>query len=74
MSFPSQPDTGVIDHDRLHSLAKSFRPKLIIAGTSAYSRQLDYARFKKVVFLGISDRGSVVLCCVGRSVMTLELC
>ena len=48
-SFSSQPDTGVIDHERLHSLAKSFRPKLIIAGTSAYSRQLDYARFKKVV-------------------------
>ena len=47
-----QPELGVIDYDRLHSLARSFRPKMIIAGTSAYSRQLDYAQFKKVSLQG----------------------
>jgi len=32
----------------LHHNAKLFRPKIIIAGTSAYSRLLDYARFREI--------------------------
>ncbi len=44
----TQPDTGTIDFEGLQRLAKSFRPKLIIAGTSAYSRQLNYAKFREV--------------------------
>lgn len=38
----------MIDYDDLESLAVRYRPKLIIAGTSSYSRLLDYERFKKI--------------------------
>lgn len=44
----TQPSTGLIDYDELEKTARLFRPKLIIAGTSAYARLLDYARMKKV--------------------------
>jgi len=40
--------TGLIDYDKLEELAGLFRPKVIIAGTSAYSRLLDYERFRKI--------------------------
>merc|ERR1712226_1708545 len=38
----------LIDYDRLEEQAKLFKPKLIIAGISCYSRNLDYARFRKI--------------------------
>ncbi len=37
-----------VDYDQLESAARSERPKLIIAGASAYSREWDYARIRKV--------------------------
>jgi glycine hydroxymethyltransferase len=37
-----------VDYDQLESLARSERPKLIIAGASAYSREWDYARIRRV--------------------------
>lgn len=40
--------TGLIDYDKLEELAMLYRPKIIIAGTSAYSRLLDYKRFRSV--------------------------
>lgn len=43
-----QSETGLIDYDKLEDMARLFRPKLIIAGTSAYSRLLDYKRFREV--------------------------
>ena len=39
---------GFIDYDRLEMDATSFKPKLIICGYSAYSRDLDYERFRKI--------------------------
>ncbi len=39
---------GLIDYDRLEQMAKQHQPKLIIAGGSAYPRQIDFARFKKI--------------------------
>jgi len=39
---------GYIDYDQLESNALLYRPKLIICGYSAYSRDLDYQRFKKI--------------------------
>jgi len=39
---------GYIDYDRLEQDATSFKPKLIVCGYSAYSRDLDYERFKKI--------------------------
>lgn len=42
------PQTGLIDYDALMLLAKQHRPQLIIAGFSAYSRDLDWARFRAI--------------------------
>lgn len=38
-------DTGIIDYDELTALAKKHRPKLIVAGASAYSRIIDFQAF-----------------------------
>ncbi len=46
--FQVNPETGLIDYDELEKTSKLFRPKLIIAGVSCYSRNLDYARFRKI--------------------------
>ncbi len=40
--------TGLIDYDQVQSLAEEHRPKLIIAGFSAYSRVVDWARFREI--------------------------
>lgn len=40
--------TGLIDYDALESLALQYKPKLIIAGFSAYSRVIDWARFRTI--------------------------
>jgi glycine hydroxymethyltransferase len=41
-------ETGTIDYDRLRAVALEARPKLIVAGASAYPRTLDFARFGAV--------------------------
>ena len=41
-------ESGLIDYDSLEETAKKERPKLIICGASAYSRDWDYARIRKV--------------------------
>jgi glycine hydroxymethyltransferase len=41
--------TGRIDYDELHARALLFRPRLIIAGASAYPREWDYARMRAIV-------------------------
>ncbi|MGH2614659.1 MAG: serine hydroxymethyltransferase [Thermomicrobiales bacterium] len=40
--------SGLIDYDHVAARAKEVRPKGIIAGASAYSRQMDYARFREI--------------------------
>jgi len=40
--------TGIIDYDRMEANFALYRPKLLIAGASAYARHIDYARFRKV--------------------------
>jgi glycine hydroxymethyltransferase len=40
--------TGLIDYDKLEELATVYRPKLIVAGASAYSRLIDYKRIKTI--------------------------
>jgi glycine hydroxymethyltransferase len=39
-------DTGVVDYDAVAELAREHRPKVIVAGFSAYSRKMDWARFR----------------------------
>lgn len=48
MPYKVNPETGLIDYDELHRNAKLFLPKLIVAGVSCYSRNLDYARFRQI--------------------------
>uniref|UniRef100_A0A674NJ23 Serine hydroxymethyltransferase n=1 Tax=Takifugu rubripes TaxID=31033 RepID=A0A674NJ23_TAKRU len=48
MPYKLDPSTGLIDYDQLEKTARLFRPRLIIAGTSAYARLIDYARMKKL--------------------------
>ncbi|OMI40386.1 serine hydroxymethyltransferase [Streptomyces sparsogenes] len=40
--------TGLVDMDEVERLAKEHRPKLVIAGWSAYPRQLDFAAFRRI--------------------------
>jgi glycine hydroxymethyltransferase len=48
LPYRLNPDTGLIDYDNLEKLAELYRPKVIVAGTSAYSRLIDYPRFKQI--------------------------
>jgi glycine hydroxymethyltransferase len=41
-------ETGEIDYDELRRLAHEHKPKLIVAGFSAYPRELDYAKFAEI--------------------------
>ena len=52
-TFPYRLDekTGVIDYDRMEENAKLYRPKLIVAGASAYARLIDYERMRKIADL-----------------------
>jgi glycine hydroxymethyltransferase len=41
-------DTGLIDYDQVETLAREHRPKMIVAGFSAYSRIVDWQRFRDI--------------------------
>jgi len=43
-----KPDTGLIDYEMLEEKARTEKPKVIVCGASAYSRDIDYARIRKV--------------------------
>ncbi len=43
-----RPDSGEIDYEQVERLAREHRPKMIIAGFSAYSRVVDWARFAEI--------------------------
>jgi glycine hydroxymethyltransferase len=43
-----RPDTGEIDYEQVERLAQEHRPKMILAGFSAYSRVIDWARFRAI--------------------------
>lgn len=43
-----EEETGIIDMDKVATLAKIHKPKLIICGASAYARDWDYERFRKI--------------------------
>lgn len=48
MPYRLNEATGIIDYDKLEESAVLFRPKLIIAGASAYSRHYDYPRMRAI--------------------------
>ena len=47
-SYGLNEETGRVDYDNLEKVARTEKPKLIIAGASAYSREWDYERIRKV--------------------------
>jgi len=46
--YNTDPNTTEIDYDALEASALEFKPQLIIAGFSAYPRDLDYKRFRDI--------------------------
>src|SRR5258707_15200028 len=48
VAYGVRPDDGRIDFDEVERLAEQHRPKLIIAGGSAYSRIIDFGRFRAI--------------------------
>ena len=50
-------DTGRVDYDQMEEVAKREKPKMIICGASAYSRDWDYARIRKIA----DEVGAVIL-------------
>ncbi|TDM13717.1 serine hydroxymethyltransferase [Macrococcus bovicus] len=48
VAYEVAKETEMIDYDEVHRLAQEHRPKLIVAGASSYSRQIDFARFKEI--------------------------
>ncbi len=48
VQYGLNPDTGEVDYDEVEKLAKEHKPKMVIAGFSAYSRVMDWQRFRDI--------------------------
>lgn len=48
LEYNVNAETGLVDYDQMEEIALRERPKLIIGGASAYSREWDYARMRKI--------------------------
>lgn len=48
MPYRVDLETGIIDYDTLEKNVQLYRPKVLVAGTSAYCRLIDYARMRKI--------------------------
>lgn len=57
LPYRVNPDTGIIDYDGLAAQAALFKPALIICGGSAYPRDWDYARYRKIA----DENGSLLM-------------
>jgi len=66
------PDTGEIDYDEMREVAKKEKPKIILAGYSAYPRELDYAKFvaiaKEVGAYSVMDVAHIAGLIAGKAV------
>ena len=48
ISYGLNPESELIDYDEVERLAKEFKPKVIVAGASAYPRIIDFKRFREI--------------------------
>jgi len=48
VSYTVDPVTGLLDYDKIADLAKEHRPKLIVSGTTAYARTIDFKAFGEI--------------------------
>ncbi|GAB1442056.1 serine hydroxymethyltransferase [Ignavibacteriales bacterium] len=58
VGYELSAETGLLDYDKIESLAKQEKPKVIIAGGSAYSRDWDYKKFRDIA----DSVGAFLLC------------
>lgn len=57
LPYKLDPATGLINYDEADQLARAFRPKLVVAGASAYARLIDYEKMRQIADLS----GAVLL-------------
>lgn len=57
VAYEVDEETGMIDYDKMEETAHREKPKLIIGGASAYSREWDYARMRKIA----DDIGAILM-------------
>lgn len=48
VSYGVNQETGLLDYDKIEEIAKKEKPKMIVAGYSAYSRDVDFKRFREI--------------------------
>lgn len=48
ISYTVDKESGIIDYNELRNIALETKPKMIIAGASAYSRMIDFAKFREI--------------------------
>lgn len=48
VSYKVNPKTEMLDYDEITALAKEHKPKMIVAGASAYSRTIDFKKFREI--------------------------
>ena len=48
VQYGLDPETGLIDYDQVEAMAREHKPKMIVAGFSAYSRIMDWQRFRDI--------------------------
>ncbi|MHB1687792.1 MAG: serine hydroxymethyltransferase [Ignavibacteriaceae bacterium] len=58
IGYSLNKDTHLLDYDQIADLAKKEKPKLIITGASAYSREWDYAKFREIA----DSVGALLMC------------
>jgi len=58
LPYTCRESDGLLDMDKVAELAGIFKPNLLICGGSAYPREWDYARFRKIA----DDNGSIFMC------------
>src|SRR3954467_4295707 len=47
-SYGTDPETGLLDYDRVRAAAQEFRPLILIAGYSAYPRRVNFAKMREI--------------------------
>lgn len=58
VSYGVDPETQTIDYDKVLEIAKECKPKLIVCGASAYSRIIDFKRFREIA----DEVGAYLMC------------
>lgn len=58
MPYRLNEETGLIDYDECQKFVSRFRPKLLVCGASAYSRTIDFERFREIA----NSVGAILLC------------